>query len=62
MVGQLGKIGGNVNQIAKRLNSQSAPPPVDFIRDMTQAREALMAIRDDVQNALGVSVSMEDGQ
>lgn len=43
LLGQLGKVGGNLNQVARALNRGDAPPP-DLATVLAEVREAALAI------------------
>jgi len=51
-IGELGKIGGNVNQIAHAINAGKVPPSADLVRGVNGAREELLGIADQVREAL----------
>lgn len=54
IVAQLGKLGSNVNQLARAVNSGRAPAPATTERAIELARQSLDQIRAEVLAALGV--------
>ena len=54
LVAELGKIGSNINQIAKQMNQGNTPPPAELIISVKGAREGLEKIGSDVKRSLGI--------
>lgn len=54
IVGQLGKLGGNINQIAHSINAGKIPPNAELIAGLKAAREGLENIGADVRHVLRI--------
>ena len=54
IVAQLGKLGGNVNQIAHSLNLGTIPPTAELITSLKAVREGLENIGADVKHVLRI--------
>jgi hypothetical protein len=54
IVAQLGKLGSNINQIAKALNSGKIPPNAELILGLKSAQIGLEKIGEDVKETLGI--------
>ena len=55
ILGQLGRIGGNINQIAKQLNTGDKPK----IPELREALAAYLGIRNAIYSALGMTTTNE---
>jgi len=56
LLGELGRVGNNLNQIARAFNSGEIPPP----SEITAALESFSEMRAAIRNALGKATESED--
>ena len=54
IAGQLGKYGGNINQISHSLNSGKIPPSAELIEGIREAQFQIEQAGSDVRKALGI--------